>query len=107
MKLTLTINSENAAFTGSNGPIEAARLLRQTADRIEQGYNCGRLMDINGNGAGAWDCEFSDIQDEPVNRDKVTCGNCGESWCEKCDPAPAALCHTCHGRGYSTHPIAR
>lgn len=30
---------------------------------------------------------------------------CGKNrkhvWCEKCDPAPSALCHWCHGRGYS------
>jgi hypothetical protein len=36
---------------------------------------------------------------------KVTCGNCGREWCERCDPAPAALCPWCHGRGYSTHPL--
>ena len=35
----------------------------------------------------------------------VTCGNCGGKWCETCDPAPSALCHTCHGRGYSKAPI--
>jgi len=34
----------------------------------------------------------------------VTCGNCGAKWCEDCDPAPSALCHTCHGRGYSIAP---
>jgi len=36
---------------------------------------------------------------------KVTCGNCEHSWCEKCDPAPAALCHWCHGRGHSIAPL--
>jgi hypothetical protein len=36
---------------------------------------------------------------------EVTCGACGASWCEKCDPAPSALCHYCHGRGYSTAEI--
>jgi hypothetical protein len=35
----------------------------------------------------------------------VTCGNCGKSWCEACDPAPSALCHSCHGRGYSTAQV--
>lgn len=35
----------------------------------------------------------------------VTCGICGRSWCEQCDPAPSALCHWCHGRGYSTAPV--
>ncbi len=34
----------------------------------------------------------------------VTCGICDAHWCEKCDPGPAALCHTCHGRGYSLAP---
>ena len=33
-----------------------------------------------------------------------TCGGCDNSWCEDCDPSPAALCHYCHGRGYSTAP---
>lgn len=33
---------------------------------------------------------------------RVTCGNCNRSWCERCDPAPAAMCHYCNGKGYST-----
>ena len=37
---------------------------------------------------------------------KVTCGNCGESWCERCDPAPSAQCHWCNGRGYSHMPLS-
>lgn len=28
---------------------------------------------------------------------QVTCGTCTRSWCSICDPAPAALCHWCHG----------
>lgn len=35
----------------------------------------------------------------------ATCGACGLSWCEACDPTPSALCHRCHGRGYSHHRI--
>lgn len=32
----------------------------------------------------------------------VRCGaNHKHVWCEACDPAPSALCHWCHGRGYS------
>jgi hypothetical protein len=38
---------------------------------------------------------------------KATCGNCGNSWCDDCDPTPSALCHWCNGRGYSTAPIGR
>jgi hypothetical protein len=41
------------------------------------------------------DCEAS----------RVTCGNCDSSWCERCDPGPSALCHTCHGRGHSIAPL--
>lgn len=37
---------------------------------------------------------------------RTTCGNCGHAWCELCDPAPSALCHWCHGRGYSTAEMA-
>lgn len=35
----------------------------------------------------------------------VTCGECGRSWCERCDPAPSALCHWCNGRGHSIAPM--
>lgn len=35
----------------------------------------------------------------------VVCGIRGHAWCERCDPAPAALCPFCHGRGYSTAPV--
>jgi len=39
--------------------------------------------------------------------ERVTCGSCGNSWCERCDPAPSALCHYCHGRGVSTAPLGK
>jgi len=38
---------------------------------------------------------------------RVTCGNCERSWCERCDPAPSALCHWCHGRGHSLAELGR
>ena len=38
------------------------------------------------------------------SRAVVTCGNCGRSWCDDCDPAPAAHCHWCTGRGHSIAP---
>lgn len=37
--------------------------------------------------------------------DKMTCGNCNRSWCGHCDPCPSALCHFCHGIGYSDHEL--
>jgi len=30
------------------------------------------------------------------------CLSCGLKWCDRCDPAPAASCHRCHGRGHTT-----
>ena len=42
---------------------------------------------------------------QPCEAFRVTCGGCDSAWCEKCDPGPSALCHTCHGRGYSTAPL--
>lgn len=44
-------------------------------------------------------------RDAPYVPMVVGCNNCGYQWDEKKDPCPSALCHRCHGRGYSTHPI--
>jgi hypothetical protein len=33
----------------------------------------------------------------------TTCGKCGHVWCDRCDPAPSAMCHKCNGRGPSRH----
>ena len=57
MRVQVNISSDNAAFSGAAGRPEVARLLRQTADRIEAGEDIGRLMDYNGNGVGRFDCE--------------------------------------------------
>jgi hypothetical protein len=46
-------------------------------------------------------CPGTDDDGRPLKPERVTCGICHLSWCERCDPAPAALCHWCHGRGYS------
>lgn len=37
-----------------------------------------------------------------AHNDEAMCLTCGLHWCFECDPAPSALCHYCHGRGYST-----
>lgn len=57
MRVELRIDSENAAFDDVDGGAqrEAARLLREAADRIEQGSEVGHLIDYNGNVAGAWE----------------------------------------------------
>ncbi len=50
-------------------------------------------------------CEGTDDDGRPLKPEKVSCAGCGLEWCERCDPAPSALCPRCHGRGYSTAPL--
>ena len=45
---------EYAAFQDGNDGFEMARILRQIADRIEDGYRYGVMHDINGNRVGTW-----------------------------------------------------
>ena len=54
MKLTLTINSDNAAFDdGNDGRTEAARILRSAVTWLEEGSpKRFGLYDINGNKVG-------------------------------------------------------
>lgn len=56
MIFELKIDSENAAFSESP-ELETARLLRQTADRLENGNDYGSLTDFNGNLVGKWHME--------------------------------------------------
>lgn len=61
MRFTVTIESHGDALTGRDGGIEIARILRDTADEIED-YGTGprhlddsaTLRDINGNTVGQW-----------------------------------------------------
>ena len=53
------IDSENAAFS-EMPECEIARLLRQTADRIENGSEDGTLTEFNGNKCGNWYLEVPD-----------------------------------------------
>lgn len=54
MKLTLELNMDGAAFDGDAGPAEAARLLRETAVMVAEGWDSGFLRDVNGNRVGGW-----------------------------------------------------
>lgn len=38
---------------------ESARIIREIADKLEKGFDCGNCMDINGNKVGEWSL-FSD-----------------------------------------------
>lgn len=50
---TLSIKTDNAAFEDPNA--EVARILRDAAERVEQGFSRGLLRDINGNTVGDFD----------------------------------------------------
>lgn len=52
MKMSMRIDSDNAAFEEDSGAVEVARLVRQIADRIDQGEREGKLLDLNGNTVG-------------------------------------------------------
>ena len=52
--LEIKMKTGNAAFEDDNRNYEAARLLREVADKLENGWDRGVLMDINGNKVGDW-----------------------------------------------------
>jgi len=57
MKLKLEIKMDNAAFDEEGGDgwhYEAARILRDAADKIENGESEGNLRDFNGNLVGSF-----------------------------------------------------
>lgn len=80
-------------------------------DRTREGYVIG--PDINGRICHVASCtsmydakrKACQLNGHDGDKHKVTCGNCKRSWCERCDPAPSALCHWCHGRGHSEAEI--
>ncbi|GAA3751143.1 hypothetical protein GCM10022379_19530 [Micromonospora maritima] len=50
--LRVEIETDNAAFQNGQAAEEAARLLREAADRIADGATIGGLRDHNGNNVG-------------------------------------------------------
>lgn len=54
---TLEIETDNAAFGDNNLLIETARILRDAANKVEQGEHPGTLRDVNGNKVGAYQFE--------------------------------------------------
>lgn len=51
MKLKLEISMDNAAFESDEGA-EAARIMRDAADAVENGCIMASLFDVNGNTVG-------------------------------------------------------
>lgn len=58
--LEITIRTQTDAFAEGCGPYEAARILREIADRIETGRTDGKVRDLNGNTVGQWSIAFPD-----------------------------------------------
>lgn len=56
MKFTLTIESVASQATDEPGGL-TYDLLRETADRVDEGYDQGILHDANGNTVGSWTLE--------------------------------------------------
>lgn len=69
MAVEIVMRTENAAFTGGNARAEVARILREVADKIEEGdRDEGRCMDVNGNGVGTWSAtDLDDTDDDEDN----------------------------------------
>lgn len=49
---TVTMSTDNAAFTEGDAPGEVARILRRIANRLENGDTEGKCVDVNGNAVG-------------------------------------------------------
>lgn len=64
MKVTLSLNidSSNDAFDAAE--VEVARILRDTATKIEAGHTLGRLRDFNGNSVGNFDLYIEEDNDD-------------------------------------------
>lgn len=52
MKFIIEIAVDNAAFDGYARDAEVARILRDTATKVDNGVDGGRVYDINGNTVG-------------------------------------------------------
>ena len=52
MKLTLTVKMDNAAFADFDD--ETPRILRDVADKIQNGHTTGPILDANGNRVGSF-----------------------------------------------------
>ena len=50
---TLSIETENEAFTNGDGEV-IARILKEVASQVENGKEFGTFRDINGNKVGNW-----------------------------------------------------
>lgn len=52
--LKIQIETDNAAFEDEKS-LECGRILREIADKMEEGYIHGPCLDYNGNKVGTWE----------------------------------------------------
>lgn len=53
MKFVLKIESDNEAMV-DHAESATADMLREVASKLEDGYDGGKLRDVNGNSVGSW-----------------------------------------------------
>jgi hypothetical protein len=57
----VSIRTDNAAFEEGDRGAEVARILRDVADRLEDGFEAGSVRDINGNLVGGFDFHADEV----------------------------------------------
>lgn len=55
IKFTLEFKTGNAAYDGVDLELETAKLLQIAADKISQGIDSAKIIDVNGNAVGQWE----------------------------------------------------
>lgn len=67
---TLKIETHSAAIAEDGREHEIVRILRATAERVENGHDSGILLDINGARVGSWEMDLPVVSsDEDDNED--------------------------------------
>lgn len=51
----LSFKTGNDAFQDGNKEYEVSRILKELAEKVENGSDGGKIKDINGNTIGEWD----------------------------------------------------
>lgn len=62
-KFTVEFTMRGAAFADGCAAIEAARILRDIAQKTEDWRDAGMICDINGNTVGMWSADFPEEEE--------------------------------------------
>lgn len=91
IKFTLEFETDNAAYNGADLEMETAAILQAVANKISQGIESARIVDVNGNKVGQWEYEKDSI--EYTNYYACTCGY---DWQDTHDCACDDRCPSCN-----------